>query len=228
MGGQLRANLDPAPTMMEPAEEVGHPLPRRRYVDPRLRGRGPELTDLESRRWASRAAESRVRSRPAASEPIGPGRPADPFVQMPSGDGPNFAAPGDDMPRANQSYRGGPPTDAPFVDHYSAQGDWSETDDGGYGQYDEYGANDQYGQCNRCPDNRLFPCVQNWWSSPGDDSDFGRNFTTYTTAQGFKSPVDRGVNGNFGFGKGVNWAIPVARDAGLGFQAGADLGLERF
>src|SRR5262245_61511210 len=79
-GATSKPLADPAPRLMEPAEELNHPLPRRRYLDPRYRGRAAELTELESHRLAARAAESRVRARTAQAEPIAPGTPSgDPF-----------------------------------------------------------------------------------------------------------------------------------------------------
>ena len=71
VSGLAFADSDPAPRMMEPAEEIGHPLPRRQYIDPRYRGRGAEMTDLASRRWASRAPQSRLLSRSRAPNPSG-------------------------------------------------------------------------------------------------------------------------------------------------------------
>ncbi len=47
-----------------------------------------------------------------------------------------------------------------------------------------------------------------------------QNFNELSGVQGFKGPVDQGMNGNFGFHKGVNWAIPALKRAGIGFQAG--------
>ncbi|REK19590.1 MAG: hypothetical protein DWQ37_00545 [Planctomycetota bacterium] len=51
---------------------------------------------------------------------------------------------------------------------------------------------------------------------------FGENFTLFTGKQGFKGPVDLGVNGNFGFHGGGNWGMPFIDVWGLGYQIGAD------
>jgi hypothetical protein len=216
--------------MMEPAEEIGHPLPRRRYIDPRYRGRGVELTDLESRRWASRAAQSRVRSRtsqivspPSSAAPVIDGRAIE---TIPPGS-PMMVPPVEGAPWAEGAYSGGPPTDAPWVDGHFSDGPWTEK------PVDEYGYEDGdcggCGQCDECcAEARLFPCLCNWWRSPKGARTMGRNLSAIASAQAFKSPVDLGMNGNFGLYYGGNWGFPLLDALGIGGQAGAVISFADF
>lgn len=59
-----------------------------------------------------------------------------------------------------------------------------------------------------CPD----PCCTIW-----------ENLQVFGGVQGFKSPVDQGVNGNFGFHEGANWGGPVFEYGGMGGQIGAQV-----
>jgi hypothetical protein len=47
-----------------------------------------------------------------------------------------------------------------------------------------------------------------------------RNATLFAGVQGFKGPMDLGVNGNFGFHEGVNFGGPLGDPWDLGFQLG--------
>ena len=47
------------------------------------------------------------------------------------------------------------------------------------------------------------------------------NFSLFTGKQGFKGPVDLGVNGDFGYHGGGNWGMPLLDAYGIGYQAGA-------
>jgi hypothetical protein len=58
--------------------------------------------------------------------------------------------------------------------------------------------------------------------------EFWQNFSEFGGVQAFKSPVDLGINGNFGFYKGVNWAVPLADQLGVGVQLGASIALSDF
>ncbi len=58
----------------------------------------------------------------------------------------------------------------------------------------------------------LFQC--GWWDEWFND------FSVETGVQGFKSPVDQGVNGDFGFHEGLNWGSPLWDAAGIGAQVG--------
>ncbi len=63
------------------------------------------------------------------------------------------------------------------------------------------------------------------WShrSPLFSPKIWRNFYEFGGVQGFKGPVDLGVNGNFGFYKGVNSAWPVLNSLGIGYQLGGEI-----
>jgi hypothetical protein len=47
-----------------------------------------------------------------------------------------------------------------------------------------------------------------------------QNLEVFGGVQGFKSPADQGVNGNFGFHEGMNWGGPVFEYGGIGGQIG--------
>ena len=53
-------------------------------------------------------------------------------------------------------------------------------------------------------------CQKTWLGNPT----LWQNFNELSGVQGFKGPVDQGINGNFGFHKGVNWAIPAWNSIG--------------
>jgi hypothetical protein len=65
---------------------------------------------------------------------------------------------------------------------------------------------------------------RSWLFSP----QLWQNFNEYGGVQAFKGPVDRGINGNFGFHKGVNWASPFWDAAGIGFQLGGEIAVSDF
>ncbi|MGD9721178.1 MAG: DUF6666 family protein [Pirellulales bacterium] len=231
---------DPAPRMMEPAEEIGRPLVHRRYVDPRYAGRGPEITELAARRWASRQPASRVRTQPSRAEAIAPSATSDPFIELGPADGPIMAPPGDPGtmgsgpegamyppqadggPWVDDAHPGalpgeGPYVDGPqggrYVDEYSAEGPWMEAQGGDCGGC---------GQCAECRSPyRLSECIHDWWHAPTDVGALGRNISAIGAAQGFKSPVDMGQNGNFGVYYGANWGFPLLSASGVSGQFGA-------
>jgi hypothetical protein len=60
------------------------------------------------------------------------------------------------------------------------------------------------------------------------DPELWKNFNEFGGVQAFKGPVDRGINGNFGFHKGVNWASPFWNAAGIGFQLGGEIAVSDF
>lgn len=47
------------------------------------------------------------------------------------------------------------------------------------------------------------------------------NLSFTTGIEGFKGPVDFGLNGHFGWYNSVNWSVPVYEELGIGVQAGA-------
>ena len=47
-----------------------------------------------------------------------------------------------------------------------------------------------------------------------------RQLSLLAGVHGFKGPVDRGINGNFGFHEGVNWGAPLVMCSTVGYQVG--------
>ncbi|MEX2112524.1 MAG: DUF6666 family protein [Pirellulales bacterium] len=237
---QSFASIDPAPRMMEAAEEVGRERPRHRYIDPRYRGRALEMTDLAARRFASRQPASRVRGNPP--EPIDAGQLSDPFVELPSGDGP-MMAPTEGEPWIDENHPGAPPGDGHHVERY-APGDGTFVEEyppgeafGPDGQFapgpdGDYGDCGGCGQCDACsqgPDygygllGQTCACIDRTTHHPAM-----RNFSGYTGAQGFKGPPDLGMNGDFGFYKGVNYALPFMQRRSVGAQIGSNVAFSDF
>lgn len=46
------------------------------------------------------------------------------------------------------------------------------------------------------------------------------HFSLSVGVQGFKGPVDQGVNGNFGFNEAIDWSAPLSRNSLVGYQVG--------
>lgn len=57
---------------------------------------------------------------------------------------------------------------------------------------------------------------------------FTENLQLFSGKQGFKGPVDQGINGDFGFHFGLNWGLPLVDRWGLGYQVGGNLVLSDF
>lgn len=53
-------------------------------------------------------------------------------------------------------------------------------------------------------------CRWCWWE----------NLSVFGGVTGFESPVDLGLNGNFGFSEGLNWSVPLFPRAGIAAQFG--------
>lgn len=70
--------------------------------------------------------------------------------------------------------------------------------------------------CGRCDDccGPHFTLLRHIWP---------RNISAFGGVHGFKGPVDQGVNGNFGFHEGLNFAGPIAPGCGIGYQVGAQV-----
>jgi hypothetical protein len=71
------------------------------------------------------------------------------------------------------------------------------------------------GGCNNCCNEEC--CDECCFVGPW----FWQNFSLFGGVHAFKSSPDQGVNGNFGFHEGINWAIPLLERCGVGVQAGA-------
>lgn len=68
------------------------------------------------------------------------------------------------------------------------------------------------GGCGRLPHwEPCSPCGNWWWA---------RDLTVFVGAQNFESPVDLGVNSNFGFTEGLNWGVPIFPGIGINGQFG--------
>jgi hypothetical protein len=202
MGGMAYASPDAAPTMMVPSEAVGAPLGNRRYFDRRYGTRMAQRPDAESIAPGSR---SRVRSwHNSAPEPITLGKPSGPSMEaIPPGVPQGSTVEGD--------WGYGPPPSGEFGDPVE-------------GPYDEDCGED----CDE-PNDRLFPCIRNWYHhSILFAPQTWQNFNEFGGVQAFKSPVDLGVNGNFGFHKGVNYAAPFIEPLGLGYQIGGLIAVSDF
>jgi hypothetical protein len=226
---------------MEPAEEIGHEQPRRRYIDPRYRGRGAEMVELAARRFASRQPASRLRG--ATTEPIGPGQLSDPFIELEPSDGP-MMAPADGEPWIDDNHPGAPPTgdehyverytpgDGSFVEGYPPSEDFGP--DGVYvpGPMDGYSGCGGCGQCEAClsgPAHGHGFCGRTCaFAERVNHHPALRNWSGYTGAQGFKSPPDLGMSSNFGFYKGVNYALPFLQRRGIGAQIGVNVAFSDF
>ena len=238
MPGTVRS-VDPAPRMMEPAEAIGRELPRQRYIDPRFRGRAAEMTDLSARHFAQRP-ESRVRSAP---ESIAPGPLAEPYVEMPPGEGPMMGPAPQGEPYVDENHPGAPPEgehyveryspgDGSFVEGYPGEGQYPLEGGPMYGPDEGYGACGGCGQCDECLGEprhghglfgRACAFVEGVENHPAL-----RNWSGYTGAQGFKGPPDLGTNGNFGFYKGFNYAMPFMPRRLIGGQFGASVAFSDF
>jgi hypothetical protein len=65
--------------------------------------------------------------------------------------------------------------------------------------------------------------LKDYLSSSHADGAFFENFSLFSGKQGFKGPVDQGVNGDFGYNVGGNWGMPLFPAYGIGFQFGGAL-----
>jgi hypothetical protein len=50
-----------------------------------------------------------------------------------------------------------------------------------------------------------------------------QDFSAFGGVQGFKGPVDQGLNGDFGFHEGINWGSPLWDAMGIGAQIGVNV-----
>lgn len=91
------------------------------------------------------------------------------------------------------------------VCHRDEWGDPTRCPDCGYYGYHRIGC----GRVAMCLNNCLGPLVREW--------------SIFAGTQGFKGPIDGGLNGNFGFNEGFNLAGPIIPwpRCGLGYQVGA-------
>ena len=253
--GLSYASPDPAPQMMMPNDAFDSPpdngynyaranqnAPRDTYARPNRNAEryenqhaghdhaGPAYANRPSsgaryaRNGYNDRHNDRYSMRTAAGEPI-PAGPIDPFEELPPG-GPVETYQGDPQ---NQ-YTGDPGPDgmyqediyAPNMDPHFQGGEFLNESfmaggGGGHGTY-----------CNECGECFLKCFCQCVRKSALFSRCMWENFSIYTGKQGFKGPVDQGMNGDFGFHAGINWGSPIWDRFGIGFQAGGAVILSDF
>jgi hypothetical protein len=158
----------------------------------------PDYDSRHVRRAPARYADDRVRLA-GGSEPIPPGVRVEPFIEdAPPG------PPGTVYEGYEGAYPGGPVepqlAGEPFLQESCANCD----------------------DCDPCG-----PCYMkrfgHYLCGAAADGAFCENLSLFSGKQGFKGPVDQGVNGDFGYNAGGNWAFPLFPSMGVGFQIGANL-----
>jgi hypothetical protein len=65
-------------------------------------------------------------------------------------------------------------------------------------------------------------CDLGWEVFDGRCGPLLRGISVFAGADGFKGPLDRGTNGNFGLNEGINMARPLGDPWGCGYQLGAN------
>ena len=233
----------------------GYLYPRTRNDDP-IRGDDTPRRDYSARRAAydtdappprTRGSYSVLRksnARPSANAPSGPrveevppGVSVGPSLYPPT-DRPTYPYDGTPQYRTGRpQYDNGPPPYAdgamPYTDgalHYG-DGSYDYADgspDSGDGYFDGDGPPCDDEDCDTCH-HSPWTCMKAWCSnSPLFAHCLWENFSEFGGAQAFKGPVDQGVNGNFGFHKGVNWGVPLWDTIGLGYQLGGVIAVSDF
>lgn len=200
---------DPAPRLMmsSDAAEAYPPRTLREYRDPRFPRRMESRFDDSSRaRPTPRRRDDGVLLT-AQGETLAPKVSVQPFVEDappgPPGSGP-------------EDYGDGTYVEGPMDPQLDGGPFLSEPSCGGCGQCD---------QCaGRCYMKRAGDCLR----CAAARGAFCENWDLFTGKQGFKGPVDQGVNGDFGFHVGANWAFPLVDRWGLGYQIGGNLVLSDF
>ena len=112
------------------------------------------------------------------------------------------ARPAEDMPQGIPLDNNG----IPQVD-----GNWSEDDGGPPGNCPTCGNGGNCGSCGGCGCRPLC-CLfcRDWWEQTCPDLSISAG------TQGFKGPIDQGLNGDFGFHEGINWGSPFWDAMGIG------------
>jgi hypothetical protein len=208
------ASPDPAPRAMPPAEATlpspaadslsARPIPRRRpYRAPTYKA---QTDGYPIRRTAGmEAVPTNPRggflvSNPTTSSVVQP--VPDPLINAPPVGGPVYAA----SPIDGQVYMDAPCNSQPCT------GQTCTCPGGQHIAEVDYCAPQQVGEMTK---------LEEWFSNTWlGNPTIWQNFNELSGVQGFKGPVDQGVNGNFGFHKGVNWAVPAIDAIGLGYQLG--------
>lgn len=219
--GYNYAESDPAPRMGRPGEAAAYQRPpmsreqvRRPQVAPVAQPLGQRLASRSRGRQAdpqTRVASSgRFLRTASAAESISSGQPLDPFAEeIPAG---NPTAGGEVY--YDNAMQPDPSLEPQPMGEQFMQGSGAEFGDAyEQGYYD--GANCYDGTC----------YLRRWWrhvSCLACNGAYTENIQLVTGKQGFKGPVDQGVNGDFGYHAGANWGMPLLDAHGIGYQIGAN------
>ena len=196
---------EPAPRMMLASELEGQPRQNNYFTPPAPRRRGWQTGRFEPQSPRDRGPSRSDFLRTANAETIEAGEAIGPYDEDPP---PGYEASegltGDYRDRAAYG-------DGAYGDEISDGGPYCEPCS------DEGGSRWDFG-----PITRLHEWAEKTWLF---DPVKWQNFNEFGGVQAFKSPVDLGVNGNFGFHKAVNWASPLWDAKGIGFQLGGTIAL---
>jgi hypothetical protein len=218
--GYNYAESDPAPRMASPAPVMHRPAAASPAVHAQF---APDTRPLRQR-LAARAQgqadpQTRVTSsgrflRPAsAAEPLPSGQPLDPFAEeIPAGNPTAGGTTSSGEVYYDNGLQPEPMLEPQPMGQYAGPGaEFSDGYDQGY--YD--GADCYNGTC----------YLRRWWnhvSCLARNGAYTENIQLFTGKQGFKGPVDQGVNGDFGYHGGANWGMPLLDAHGIGYQIGAN------
>ncbi|MBL9123494.1 MAG: heterocycloanthracin/sonorensin family bacteriocin, partial [Planctomycetaceae bacterium] len=120
----------------------------------------------------------------------------------------------------------GPPVNGPLLEKAGPHG-YGPSHDACYGS-GRCGRDmlccDRPGGCGRAGCGELGTCggcgTESCGSCGGRSYGWWETLTVAGGVQGFKSPIDLGRNGNFGFREGINWGTPLSMNRGIGGQIG--------
>jgi len=191
------------------------------HVHPRPQSSNRPSTSV---RHARNGYNERYAMRTTVGEPI-PAGPMDPFEELPPG------GPVETYQTGPQNqYTGDPGSGGMYSDEI-----YSESMDPNFqgGDFlDEScmacGGGGQGTYCNECGECFLKCFCQCVRRSALFSRCMWENFSIFSGKQGFKGPVDQGLNGDFGFHLGINWGSPIWDRFGIGFQAGGAVILSDF
>jgi hypothetical protein len=213
------AGADPAPRMSRPVRPVARPaappVSRAHYQSasapavsaaPRMRISDRLRAEAQARQSAKVTRRDHFLRPTAGAEPIPAGQPLDPFAEeLPPGG-----------PVEGDVYYDGPPTmDATLQPE-------PMLDEGAF--YSEPVAPMpccEDGSCANCSGGPIRHWLRNT-ACLARNGAYSENFSLFTGKQGFKGPVDQGVNGNFGYHGGGNWGMPLIDARGIGYQIGVN------
>ncbi len=190
---------DPVPRMLiaPQARRFGGYRDERAIGEPRYRRR-PAPRGSYSRRARRRRDDGILLT--ASGEPIPPGARVEPFVED--------APPGPPGSPYEETY------DGDFYDPHLQGGPFlQEPPCGGCGHCD------QCNPCGRCYMKRCGSCLR----GAARRGAFTENLQLITGKQGFKGPVDQGLNGDFGYHFAFNLGMPLLDSLGIGYQVGGNL-----